>query len=1058
MSPQRPCCSLHVQLYVSWPTSLIASHTCYMCRTTNMNVLEIYRALRSALGPSSTQRISMKDIMYICGEIFTTRSCGLTDDWFLLPAQLSTVRRSPRRNRSVLAPSEGVISYAQVRDGIPNRWPASLKFARHNLMWMRLNNLPCVILSLDFSKEDSSHSSADPAILVFPICTSMLRRAQSVPANSLTSIDGETMALGNVDRRTVDFALAMKDFADMELAMYPQCKWYVYPTFIMNLLASQNEFRTWRNKVERSSRGRSGHDNRKIYLDALLEQHEGLRGVDERCLEGGGYPWDDSIIVPAPPPPAPTPPTPNPTPVRPVVAPRVRSITSTGINISKRAVNDRAPSSLPAVKDAKRAIGKSVDSFSKATSSPDRLRAAEKTSVKSVKTIRERKEKVPLPPPPPLPPKPLIMSNLFWVDKIGLPCVFYDDPGKEKEDRFNVLPVSTVTRKYDTQVSVRDVKELTVTNLKNCNEERTRDLGEALLMLYQWQEGRNDVSLLDEESPADHMEGSSSGEVKDKKGKGYRHATMEEEEEAPSPFQWPDFVLDLLVHTWKVWSSAVERNMAKSGKQDVRVSAYFSKLKEQYIEMLRERVEEAASTDDDNVMRGGQCDDMEAPLRRGGKETSNRKSKKMSNLDARRSASVDPIDSGDGSTDLPTNEKPPARSSTRMSAPVSMSNLFWIPDLALPALFYDDEGAETNDSFFVFPFSASSARYYMMMKASSLRPLTVDNIADCLDTHTRCFGEALLKFCDWERDFKADSNKFSNGVTQQSPYVWPDFILDLVAHRSKWTSWRRETERGWKKFHLGSSAQSSALRELYFDTLRKEYCELNDLPLPPPPPPPEPKVSASAQKPQAKPTVASSSGSDTLPIKHVLLGNIDINLQTAGTAEGKDTEFSERYNGSAMNRPRSESDSSSQSSGIVSMSCSDSDVYYPDDDIHRFYNPPGSAAATDDPSISDAEEVGTDARDSAGDVSDCDGGVSCDGRSKGRAEVTLAALPRSQQLLQTHSPGGSLIKKRPFFGTWSGDDDVDLSEDGYEAPLDEERELDEDACKRARYEDAVDMI
>ena len=986
-----------------------------------MNVLELYNALRSALKSTSTQHINMKDIMYVCGEIFTSRSCGLTDDWFLLPAP-TKVKRSQRRSRSVLAPPGGVISYAQVRDGIPNRWPASLKFARQNLMWMRLNNLPCVILSLDLSKEDSSQPSSDPAILVFPICTSMLRRSQSVPPNSLTSFDGENVALGNVDKRTVDFALAMRDFADRELKLYPQCKWYVYPTFIMDLLASQNEFRAWRNRVERSSRGRSGQDNRKIYLEALLEQHEDLRGVDERCLEGGGYPWDDSIIVPPPPP----------------------------------TVHVEAPTRT---KDGKRSAMKGVDSLITATSPPDKLSAAEKATAgnagRAAKTPREKKEKVPPPPPPPPPPRQVIMSNLFWVDKIGLPCIFYDYPGMEKEDKFNVLPISTVSRKYDTQVSVKEVRELTVSNLKNCNEERTRDLGEALLMLYQWREGRDDASLLNEDSSsrsAGHIDGSSpacvavSAEMGDEKGEASGTAALDEGEETPTPFQWPDFVLDLLVHTWKVWSSGVERNMAKSGKQDVRVSAYFSKLKEQYIEMLRESAEGGGTSSEEEVTGGGSDDTPATTREEGPVPKKRRRSKKMIALGAEGASSTGPVADRDDTIDISTNAGPRARP----HRPVSMSNLFWVPNLALPALFYDEEGAETNDSFFVFPFSASSTRYYMMMKASSLRPLSMDNIANCLDTHTRCFGEALMKFCDWERKLEADSKESTDGdAPRQSPYVWPDFILDLVAHRSHWTSWRREAERGWKKFNQGSRMESPTLSEVYLEALKKDYCDLNDLPWPSSVPTPEPKVSTSARK-LAKSTPEVHVPSCTPGA--VQVENVDTTPSLSSVAEEEKNEKSSK-NGRddgdkrVMDKPRTDSGTSLQTFGIESMAHCDAD---PVDDVGTFLDPPGSTTARADCPPSGVDEDCVGAHSSEVEVSDSS--ECCDAHPEDSVERAVAALSIPHPLSsQGSSPEISHEKKRPFTVTRNGDNGAPGEED---AVMDNDKG--HDAYKRARCEDTAD--
>lgn len=890
-------------------------------RTTDMDVRELYTTLRKSLPSqvgsdgSALPSLTMKDIIFVYGQIFVSNLCGLSDG--LLGGD-ALVSRPRRRNRGVVHPPGSRISYTLLKDGIPNRWPSSIRYARHNLLWMRLNNIPCVCLTLDL--DSTSSNGTDPGVRIFPICSITPRKAQTVAPGSLVQFDVASTTMANTDKRTVDFALAMKDFAEKELQQYPDCKWYVYPAFIMELLASHNDWRAWRSQVERSSRGKVGaQDFRKVYLEALLEQYERVKEEDERCLDGG-YPWDDSIVVPPPPPPPPA-------KVAPPPRMRLGDVESlSGLHTSKKRSSAVISGGSALEKDSagKRSLLKSVDSLITAT------------------TARKEKPPPAPPPSPSPPPAPSVvsMSNLFWSDKMGLPCIFYDYPEQEWEERFRVLPISTLGHKYDTSVSKREIKALTLANLKNCTDEKTRDLGEALLMFYEWHE-RTDIEALLTEGEADSKIDESEANL-DSISKEVKSDT-----EKLQPFQWPDFVLDILVYQdkWKAWATGVERKLVRNGKQNVRVPAYFARLKEQFIESLRlqremeelEGIEDSGSADEkaegySETKNDNQSATTSNSVLGGGSTVKDKRGRKKG---WRKSTASK--DTTKGPSIGPEGARPPTQPQSKPKPPreIIKSNLFWLPQFELPAVFYDDEGNEQNESFFVFPFCAASAKYYMEMKASSLKPLTFANIVDCTNTPTRCFGEALLRFYDWaqtvvtsdpeenedptnsDEDGKSLSSPVqrpSSAPSSEKPYVWPDFILDLIAHKPQWNSWRREVERTGRGRNPVSQEHSgfAPLTDLYFAGLQRDYCALNDLPYPPPRQP--------TPTPMAKKSESSLASSQAVIVQ-----------------DNKSVERTE-----TKEHPANEDMSDKDFGGIESESCSDTEKYYPEDDVHAFYNPVSS--------------------------------------------------------------------------------------------------------------------
>ena len=179
----------------------------------------------------------------------------------------------------------------------------------------------------------------------------------------------------------------------------------------------------------------------------------------------------------------------------------------------------------------------------------------------------------PVPPPPPVPviptPSPL---NIYWLGKAQLPCLFYDDLERERGDRFNVLPVNCVTYQYYTQVTRQQVEPLTLTNLRRCTDEKTREFAAALIRFAQWDLEANPQKL----------------------GEDVEYGT------APPLYQWPDFILDLMTRPreWGVWRKEVVRRHQQRGGTGLGSGGALALI---YFEALRAEFEEICASEDASV-------------------------------------------------------------------------------------------------------------------------------------------------------------------------------------------------------------------------------------------------------------------------------------------------------------------------------------------------------------------------------------------------------------------------------------------------------------------------
>jgi hypothetical protein len=479
----------------------------------------------------------------------------------------------------------------------------------------------------------------------------------------------------------------------------------------------------------------------------------------------------------------------------------------------------------------------------------------------------------------------LCLSNLYWVSKLGLPCIFYGNPGEELDDQINLLPISVTTNHYDVRVRYTELCELTRDNLKRALDEKTRDFAQALLTFYEWERERMREHYLTRARCPEELVNS----------------IMQK------PYIWPDLILDLIVHReqWRPWSKDVERRLSLMSKQkgkNMRCIAYFERLKEQYQELSEGQLgmECVGSENEENDDEEGKAkkeegdepstaeeeDDPQDELKGSGSKASNLIDLTM----LQETESVLSSPSPDPPSPLPSLPSPlppprspvpfpsslsssppysssastvPSHSPPQVPAPVSPnpapvvlvdetsqtvrekshkfdndtiahpptgncqsfldlfpSKLYWLPKIRLPAIFYDDPNAPILDSVSVYPISFVTPRYYLQMRVTDLQPLNLHNLSRCLDEKTREFAQSLILFYDWRR---------SSAVTT-SPFVWPDFILNIVS-QARWREFNRRAEKRLVRVGTGRLSKklggAAATRiQNYFETLRETFQEL----------------------------------------------------------------------------------------------------------------------------------------------------------------------------------------------------------------------------------------
>ena len=305
--------------------------------------------------------------------------------------------RNQKRRPRIVPPSK--------RDpSVPNRWPIALPLCSHNIYWLKTHSTPCVCLGLC---PYSLQNPGDGLLRVLPI-SSVSAQFEIVINHSLVE-PITIMHIKKCDPRKGDFVSAMMRFSEWDLLEHGgECRWYLYPDFIINLLMHPASWSSWRNKSERAMRGRG--DRRLAYFDSLVEDYKMLMHEDRRPF-GCNLPWDDEAAVET----------------ISSESDDLLSEESSGSSVNK--------SDSSRVKQGKK-IGKirrPGDNEPKKVAKRLDNNLAPASAANALETSKDpyAHKRSPL--------------NLYWIDRSKLPCLFYDDLHKEDAEAFRVLPICCST-------------------------------------------------------------------------------------------------------------------------------------------------------------------------------------------------------------------------------------------------------------------------------------------------------------------------------------------------------------------------------------------------------------------------------------------------------------------------------------------------------------------------------------------------------------------------------------------------------------------------------------
>ena len=271
-----------------------------------------------------------------------------------------------------------------------------------------------------------------------------------------------------IEPKIQDVALALCDFAEWEMNLFYNttglnCKFYTYPDFIMSYLQHAPSFKSFRAEAERNARGKLSSrllthslthplthsltgklsSRKEIYYDAFLEEYKKQYNItcasDATTLCSNNM-WCGRFIE----------------------------------------YVDNFPwddTSFDPVDDLN--VGTDNDE----SSSHDEEKSSRKTS----KIVSE-------PVVPEAPKRKRSQFNLYWLFRSQLPCIYHDMRENEYSEKgFMVLPISCTSYRYPTPVPYSELKPLTVTNLKECTDERTCDFALALMGFAAYHQAHDDL-------------------------------------------------------------------------------------------------------------------------------------------------------------------------------------------------------------------------------------------------------------------------------------------------------------------------------------------------------------------------------------------------------------------------------------------------------------------------------------------------------------------------------------------------------------------------------------
>lgn len=319
------------------------------------------------------------------------------------------------------------------------------------------------------------------------------------------------------------------------MSNYPNCTWYVYPTFVLNFLRHPPSWSSWRTRTERASRG-SKEKRPIIYFNSLKE--ELLLVSDDRCQDVD-FPWDDEAIAGT-------------------VSDDVGGYNESGSSSSKKEpaagkdteTKRREKEERKVNTEQRKTLKKREEENKKIKKLEKRRYEEEQLRMKEAERRREISDSL----------SPL---GMYWLPRMSLPAICLGYDRKVTVDgtsmwKLTLKPVCCSTYHYIMETDRSSCEHLNEDLLRQCHDERTVDFTMALIDFTEkykadWTESVS--SLSDDMSHRDD-----------------------------SIFVWPAYIIDLMeeYRSWSVWRKKAER--ANGGKK--RKAAYLSVLLGEFEENL----------------------------------------------------------------------------------------------------------------------------------------------------------------------------------------------------------------------------------------------------------------------------------------------------------------------------------------------------------------------------------------------------------------------------------------------------------------------------------------
>jgi hypothetical protein len=166
---------------------------------------------------------------------------------------------------------------------------------------------------------------------------------------------------------------------------------------------------------------------------------------------------------------------------------------------------------------------------------------------------------------------------------------------------------------------------------------------------------------------------------------------------------------------------------------------------------------------------------------------------------------------------------PPPPPPPKPVIPYSRYSMFWLPKSNLPCLFYDSPD-KNKIEFLVLPVCCTTYHYAVKVSCNTIDPLTIQKLKSCTDERTHDFTLALMEFAEWDIKNSWETENKDGAVSPSTDgekeddtmYLWPDFVLELINSPREWAAWRKRVERN-------SGGSRAARKTLYLSALCEEF-------------------------------------------------------------------------------------------------------------------------------------------------------------------------------------------------------------------------------------------